>query len=99
MVKALEVSIDGKLVGNYVPPAGKTFSAVLANVPKTYMRAQVFSGGPDSETWQWQLPASRSHITTLRSWSGIRAYLMLFSLPCIPFGRTKGSIRVMHLDR
>ena len=56
MVKALEVSIDGKLVGNYVPPAGKTFSAMLANVPKTYMRAQVFSGGPDSETWQWQLP-------------------------------------------
>jgi|SRR5215204_45845 len=54
-MKALEVSIDGKVVGVFVPPDGETFSAGLANIPKTYMRAQVFSGN-DLEHWQWQLP-------------------------------------------
>ena len=55
MPNALEVSIDGKVVGIYVPPAGKCFSAMLANIPKTYMRAQVISGS-DNEDWYWQLP-------------------------------------------
>jgi hypothetical protein len=55
VVKALEVSIKGKIVGIYVPAKGHTFCAMIANVPKSYMRAQVISGS-DSENWYWQLP-------------------------------------------
>jgi len=55
MPKALEVTIDGKKVGTYVPPTGKSFAAYLANIPKKYMRAHIVSGS-DTENWYWQLP-------------------------------------------
>jgi hypothetical protein len=54
-MKALEVSIDGKVIGVFVPPDDKPFSAMIANVPKTYMRAQILASN-DLEHWQWQLP-------------------------------------------
>ena len=54
-MKALEVSIDGKVIGTYVPPKGSTFAAMVANIPRRYMRAHITSGN-DTETWQWQLP-------------------------------------------
>ena len=54
-MNALEVSIDGKRVGIYVPPEGSTFAAMVGNIPRTYMRAQIMTGN-DSESWQWQLP-------------------------------------------
>jgi hypothetical protein len=54
-IKALEVSIDGVVYGVYVPAAGHPFSAVVGNIPRKYMRAQVL-GGSDTESWQWQLP-------------------------------------------
>jgi len=54
-MNALEVSIDGKRVGVYVPPEGSTFAAMVANIPRTYMRAHIITGN-DIERWQWQLP-------------------------------------------
>jgi hypothetical protein len=54
-MNALEVSIDGKRVGVYVPPEGSTFAAMVGNVPRTYMRAHIMTGN-DAESWQWQLP-------------------------------------------
>ena len=54
-MKALEVSIDGKVIGVYVPPEGEVFAATLGNIPRTYMRAHVMSG-TETESWQWQLP-------------------------------------------
>jgi hypothetical protein len=54
-MKALEVSIDGKVIGTYVPPKGSTFAAMVANIPRRYMRAHLTSGN-NTETWQWQLP-------------------------------------------
>jgi hypothetical protein len=54
-MKALEVSIDGKIIGIYVPPEGRPFSAMVANIPRKYMRAQVLASS-DEESWQWQLP-------------------------------------------
>ena len=54
-MKALEVLVNGKAIGLYVPPEGECFSVILANVPRTYMRAQVMSGSK-TENWQWQLP-------------------------------------------
>ena len=54
-MKALEVSIDGKVIGVYIPPEGEPFGALIGNVPGTYMRAQVMSG-TETESWQWQLP-------------------------------------------
>jgi hypothetical protein len=42
-MKALEVLINGKLIGLYVPPEGECFGVMLGNVPRTYMRAQVTS--------------------------------------------------------
>ena len=52
-MKALEVSIDGKVVG--IPHEGQSFAAMLGNVPLTYMRAHVVSHN-EAESWQWQLP-------------------------------------------
>ena len=52
---ALEVSIDGKLVGVYVPPSDSPFAAMVGNIPRTYMRAHIMTGN-DKESWQWQLP-------------------------------------------
>jgi hypothetical protein len=55
LAKALEVTIDGKIIGLYVPGAGKCFSASLGNWPKTHMEAHVHSGS-DQEDWHWELP-------------------------------------------
>jgi len=54
-MKALEMSIDGSVIGVFVPPEGGHFFAALANIPGTYMRAQIMSGD-ERESWQWQLP-------------------------------------------
>lgn len=54
-MKALEVLVNGKAIGLYVPPEGECFNVIVANVPRTYMRAQVLSGNK-TESWQWQLP-------------------------------------------
>jgi hypothetical protein len=54
-MKALEVLVNGEVVGLYVPPEGECFGVMLGNVPRTYMRAQV-SAGNKTETWYWQLP-------------------------------------------
>ena len=54
-MKALEVSIDGKVIGTFVPPADEPFVAGVGNIPGTYMRAHIMSG-KDAELWQWQLP-------------------------------------------
>ena len=54
-MKALEVSIDGKVIGVYIPPEGEPFAAMIGNIPRTYMRAHVTSV-TDTESWQWQLP-------------------------------------------
>ena len=54
-MNAVEVLINGKRVGVYVPPEGCSFAAMVGNVPRTYMRAHIMTGG-DSESWQWQLP-------------------------------------------
>lgn len=55
MTKALEVKIDGELVGVFVPPDHKPFGVMLGNVPISYMRCQVTTGS-DEESWYWQLP-------------------------------------------
>jgi hypothetical protein len=55
MAKALEVLIDGKHLGYFVPPEGSAFGVMVGNVPIHYMRAQVSTGGA-SESWYWQLP-------------------------------------------
>src|SRR5258708_666711 len=58
-MKALEVSIDGKVIGLFVPPRGSTFAAMIGNIPRRYMRAQIMSGN-ETESWQWQLPDVKS---------------------------------------
>jgi len=55
VMNALEVTIDGRIVGVFVPPEGCTFGAMVANVPRRYMRAHIMTAS-DAETWQWQLP-------------------------------------------
>jgi hypothetical protein len=57
-MNALEVLINGKRVGVYVPPEGCTFAAMVGNIPRTCMRAHIMSGN-ESESWQWQLPNIR----------------------------------------
>lgn len=54
-MNALEVLINGKRVGIYVPPAGSSFGAMVGNIPRTYMRAHIMTSN-DAESWQWQLP-------------------------------------------
>ena len=54
-MKALEVLINVEVVGLYVPAEGECFGVMLANVPRTYMRAHVTSGN-ETENWFWQLP-------------------------------------------
>ena len=54
-MKVLEVKLGRRIVGLFVPPVGGSFSAMLANVPQTYMRAFV-TAGDGRETWRWQLP-------------------------------------------
>ena len=53
-MKALKVLIDGEPVGVYVPPVGATFTAMVGNIPRKYMRADIMTG-TDAESWQWQL--------------------------------------------
>jgi hypothetical protein len=50
-MNAIEVLINGKRVGIYVPPEGATFGAVVGNVPRTYMRAHITTL-TDAESWQ-----------------------------------------------
>jgi hypothetical protein len=57
-MNALEVSIDGKRIGIFVPPDGACFAAMVGNVPRRYMRAHIMTGN-DAESWQWQLPNIR----------------------------------------
>lgn len=54
-MKALEVSINGNVIGVFAPPNGEPFCAMIGNIPKMYMRAQVLASN-DVEQWQWQLP-------------------------------------------
>ena len=54
-MKALEVLIDGAPIGVYVPPDGASFTAMVGNIPRKYMRAHIMTG-TDEESWQWQLP-------------------------------------------
>lgn len=54
-MKALQVSIDGTLIGVFVPPDGCPFAAMVGNIPKHYLRAHIMSG-TDAESSQWQLP-------------------------------------------
>ena len=54
-MNALEVSIDGKRIGIYVPPDGCSFAAMVGNVPRAYMRAHIMTSS-GVESWQWQLP-------------------------------------------
>jgi hypothetical protein len=54
-MKALEVSIEGRVIGVFIPPDDEPFSAMIANVPTTYIRAQILASN-DAERWQWQLP-------------------------------------------
>jgi hypothetical protein len=54
-MNALEVSIDGTIVGVYVPPEGSAFAAMVGNIPRHYMRGQITTGN-DTESWAWQLP-------------------------------------------
>jgi hypothetical protein len=55
IMKALEVSVDGKAIGIFVPPEGKPFVAGVGNIPGSYMRAHIMSGN-DTECWRRQLP-------------------------------------------
>lgn len=57
-MKALEVRLARRRVGVFVPPAGGTFSVMLANVPQTYMRAFVTAGN-GHESFRWQLPDTK----------------------------------------
>ena len=53
--KSIEVSVDGKVIGVFVPPEGESFAAMIGNIPRSYMRAQIMTG-TELERWQWQLP-------------------------------------------
>jgi len=54
-MKAIEVSLNGKVIGVYIPPDDQPFSVMMANIPRSYIRAQVLASD-DEERWQWQLP-------------------------------------------
>jgi hypothetical protein len=54
-MKALEVSVDGNVIGIFVPPAGESFLAEIGSIPRSYMRAHIMSAD-EHESWQWQLP-------------------------------------------
>ena len=54
-MNAVEVLIDGKRVGIYVPPEDASFGAMVGNIPRRYMRAHIMASN-DAESWQWQLP-------------------------------------------
>jgi hypothetical protein len=54
-MNAVEVLVNGKRVGVYVPPEGASFGAMVGNIPRKYMRAHIMASN-DAESWQWQLP-------------------------------------------
>ena len=54
-MKALEVTIDGQLIGVYAAPDEGPWLATMANIPRTYMRAHIMTK-TSTESWQWQLP-------------------------------------------
>jgi hypothetical protein len=54
-MKALEVLLDGEVLGTFIPPKGGWFVASVGNIPRTYMRANI-RAGTLKERWQWQLP-------------------------------------------
>lgn len=54
-MKALEVTIDGRFIGVYAAPDEGPWIALMANIPRTYMRAHIMTETP-TESWQWQVP-------------------------------------------
>ncbi len=55
MSKALEIKIDGKLFGTFVPPEGSSFGVMMGNIFQTHMKVQVTTGTREEE-WYWKLP-------------------------------------------
>lgn len=54
-MRALQVSIDGRVVGVYASPDQAPFWAMIGNIPRDYMRGSIMLNTP-TESWQWQLP-------------------------------------------
>jgi hypothetical protein len=54
VTKALEVTIDQKIIGIYVPSDGKQFVAELESDPEVCTNLMVVSGS-DQETWYWYI--------------------------------------------
>jgi hypothetical protein len=54
-MKALEVSVDGEILGTFVSPKGGCFFADVSNVPRRYMRASVRARAK-AERCHWRLP-------------------------------------------
>jgi hypothetical protein len=54
MVKAIEVALDGEVIGTCVPPPGGCFVVHVGNIPRSHMRVHVMSS-TETETWSWQL--------------------------------------------
>ncbi len=54
-MRALQVSIDGRVVGICALPDQAPFLAMIGNIPRKYMRGHIMLETP-TETWQWQLP-------------------------------------------
>lgn len=54
-MKALKVTIDGHLIGMFGAPDERPWIAMMANLPRTYMRAHIMTE-TSTESWQWQLP-------------------------------------------
>jgi hypothetical protein len=54
VTKALEVTIDQKIIGIYVPSAGNSFAAELECEPEDCTNLMVVSG-TDQETWYWYI--------------------------------------------
>lgn len=54
-MRALQVSIEGRVVGIYASPDQAPFWAVIGNIPRDYMRGSIMLNTP-TESWQWQLP-------------------------------------------
>jgi hypothetical protein len=54
-MKAVEVSIEGRVVGLFASPEQGPWFAMVGNIPRKYMRAHIMTQTP-TEAWQWQLP-------------------------------------------
>jgi hypothetical protein len=55
IMRALQVSIDGRIFGVFCVPDEAPLLAMCGNIPRTYMRAHIMTG-TDTESWQWQMP-------------------------------------------